>query len=74
MLAQKQDNPADGQRREQKVDTKVLGPVHVREEIVPCLDKRSNAARLKPKRAAPFMMVLAERWWDFLLGRLRFWF
>src|SRR5258708_7868059 len=74
MFAQKHNESGDGQGGKQKIRAEVLGTIHVRHEIVPCFDERSNA-ELKHKRCGAFsLMVSAERLWDFLLEYLRFWF
>src|SRR5713226_10698568 len=50
MLAQKQHNPADRQNGKQEVNAKVLWAIHLGDAILPCIEERSKAARLNPKR------------------------
>src|SRR5260370_20371494 len=52
MLAQKYDQAGDCQRGKQKIGAEILGTVHVRHEIVPWFDERSNAALRPEKRGA----------------------
>jgi hypothetical protein len=43
MLAEKQDEAADGQPGEQEVDAEVLGAIHVRDEILACGSRELTA-------------------------------
>jgi hypothetical protein len=59
MLAQKQDNAANDQRSNQKIGAEIHGTIHVRHEIVPWFDERSNAA-LKREKCGVFVLMVPE--------------
>src|SRR5260370_25950310 len=73
MLAQKHHEAPDGQRGKQKIGAEVLGTIHVRHEIVPWFDERSNAP-LKSGMRDNFYDHICGTLVGLLLACLGFWF
>ena len=73
MLTQKHNKAGDGQRGKQKIGAEVLGTIHVRPEIVPWFDERSNAA-LKSEMCGNSYDHICGTLVGLLLACLGFWF